>query len=270
MGTNVLCMSPTDVFWQIVKLRGAAQISRQTFHPFMKSCAKEYLAALESASPARVPNVTSKCSKMASEAVKEAGYFDEYSLYDSCGELEESRRNPECNVEPHFDAWVRSPDAKRALNLSSSAVFHTGDNGVGFDYRLTQKDLRPLYKRWQAKPSGAKDKIRVLIYSGDVDVSVNVFASEYWTSHLTGGDPVTRWQSWAVDDGKVDRRSATSGYVTRYPNDFDFVTFRGAPHFVPEIKRRASWEMVDRFMRRKGLTIVPPVGPFSRDGLVVN
>ena len=33
------------------------------------------------------------------------------------------------------------------------------------------------------------------------------------------------------------------GYVTRYVNDFDFVTIRGAGHMVPEYKPEAAFVM---------------------------
>ena len=39
------------------------------------------------------------------------------------------------------------------------------------------------------------------------------------------------------------------GYVTRYANDFDFLTIRGAGHMVPEFKPKASLEFLTRFLR---------------------
>ena len=45
----------------------------------------------------------------------------------------------------------------------------TGDNGVGFPYHGDEGPLLPFYKELQAVASSAPGKVRVLIYSGDVD-----------------------------------------------------------------------------------------------------
>ena len=41
------------------------------------------------------------------------------------------------------------------------------------------------------------------------------------------------------------------GYVTRYKNDFDYLTIRGAGHMVPEYQPRSSLEFLTRWLRNE-------------------
>ena len=66
-----------------------------------------------------------------------------------------------------------------ALNVPKDAYFFLTDNGVGFNYTLTEKNLMPFYEYLARNTS-----IRVLVYNGDTDPSVNSFASQNWTNAL--------------------------------------------------------------------------------------
>ena len=41
------------------------------------------------------------------------------------------------------------------------------------------------------------------------------------------------------------------GYVTRYANDFDFLTIRGSGHMVPEFKPAASLEWLTKWLHNE-------------------
>ncbi len=59
-------------------------------------------------------------------------------------------------------------------------------------------------------------------------------------SRLTGINPVTirMWETryGAVKPVRTDGKQRMGGYVTRYENNFDFLTIRGSGHMVPEFK----------------------------------
>lgn len=132
---------------------------------------------------------------------------------------------------------------KAALHVPHDALFYDSD-GMGAQYTYGSRDQRPWYKT--VVPS---DKLRILIYSGDVDTCVNTLWSEWWTSELGGSiqyavslrarvwlslpDPDQAWtmcaglaetESWR--GWTMDNETAMAGYVTRYEHSFDFLTVR--------------------------------------------
>ena len=48
--------------------------------------------------------------------------------------------------------WLRHPDVKEALNAPKTARFFSGDNGVGFPYSITERNLMPFYQEVNARP----------------------------------------------------------------------------------------------------------------------
>eukprot|EP01138_Halocafeteria_seosinensis_P009252 gb/GECG01009455.1/.p1 GENE.gb/GECG01009455.1/~~gb/GECG01009455.1/.p1 ORF type:complete len:465 (+),score=47.99 gb/GECG01009455.1/:1-1395(+) len=81
---------------------------------------------------------------------------------------------------------------------------------------------------------------RVLIYNGDADGSVPYLDNEEWTSNMS--IPVkSKWRPWYVDN-------QVAGYVTKYENDFAFLTVKGAGHMVPEFKPEQAYAMAYRFI----------------------
>ena len=128
---------------------------------------------------------------------------------------------------PHaLNVWVNATAVRAALHVTADAFFFSGDNGVGFPYRGDEGPLLPFYRELQAVASGAPGKVRVLIYSGDTDPCINTFWSQNWTSHV-GFKETAPWRPWTLDG-----KQRMGGYVTRYANDFDFLTIRAhALHF---------------------------------------
>ena len=81
-------------------------------------------------------------------------------------------------------------------------------------------------------------------------MSINVhafsgFYSQNWTSSL-GFKELQAWRPW-TRDGEMKM----GGYATRYANDFDFVTIRGAGHMVPEYKPEAALVMMRSFISKE-------------------
>jgi carboxypeptidase C (cathepsin A) len=88
-------------------------------------------------------------------------------------------------------------------------------------------------------------KLRVIVYNGDTDPGLNSLMAEDWTSGL--GIPEKQgWTPWTLD-GKEEM----GGYVTRYNNDFDFLTIRGSGHMVPQYKPKATYEFITRWIKNE-------------------
>jgi hypothetical protein len=101
----------------------------------------------------------------------------------------------------------------------------SGDNGVGFNYSLTEKNLLPFYL--EVIQNGT---LQVLVYNGDTDPGINSFITQdRYTQYFDSMKlPLTEtWRPWTLD-GNI----AMGGYVFRYASTFRFVTIRGSGHMV--------------------------------------
>ena len=84
--------------------------------------------------------------------------------------------------------------------------------------------------------------LRVLVYNGDTDPSINSFAAQNWTVAL-GLKETEEWRPWTIDS-----KSRMGGYVTRYEGDFDFLTIRGSGHMVPQFKPAAAYAFLKAWL----------------------
>ena len=66
--------------------------------------------------------------------------------------------------------------------------------------------------------------------------------SQNWTVAL-GFKETQAWRPWTVDG-----KQQMGGYVTRYENNFDFLTIRGAGHMVPGDQPSRAKDLIDRFI----------------------
>jgi carboxypeptidase C (cathepsin A) len=89
--------------------------------------------------------------------------------------------------------------------------------------------------------------IRALVYTGDVDMSVNSLGTEESLTVLqqnAKSSVVDEWRSWHTN-GQV------SGWTKKWSNDVTFVTVRGAGHMVPTSKPVESLIMFERFLNNQ-------------------
>merc|ERR1719238_1825173 len=84
--------------------------------------------------------------------------------------------------------------------------------------------------------------LRVLIYNGDTDPCLDSFSAQNWTTSL-GFSETAEWRPWTIDG-----KQYMGGYVTRYENDFDFLTIRGSGHMVPEFKPKVALHFLKRWL----------------------
>lgn len=130
-------------------------------------------------------------------------------------------------------AWLMNEKVKKALNVPADAKFFSGDNGIGFTYNMTEKNLLPYYKEVVENTT-----LRVLVYNGDTDPCLDSLTAQNWTESL-GFKETEEWRPWTIDG-----KQYMGGYVTRYENNFDFLTIRGSGHMVPEYKPKVTLEFL--------------------------
>ncbi|KAI3437266.1 uncharacterized protein J3R85_005508 [Psidium guajava] len=85
--------------------------------------------------------------------------------------------------------------------------------------------------------------IRLLIFSGDHDMSIPHIGTQAWIRYLNLTLDES-WRVWSVD-------GQTAGYAKKYINDdysLTFVTVKGAGHFAAEYKVKECYHLVDRWM----------------------
>jgi len=144
--------------------------------------------------------------------------------------------------------WLDNELVKDAINVPRDAKIFSGDNGDGFTYNMTEKNLLPFYQELVMNTS-----VRVLVYNGDTDPCLDSLSGQNWTESL-GFKETAEWRPWTTDG-----KQYMGGYVTRYENDFDFLTIRGSGHMVPEYKPKVTLEFLEKWL--KGEEWLPYVAP---------
>ena len=264
LGTRTgVCGGAAGPWWDVLFLYGHGQISTFLWDELLEQCT---MPALKHGGP---PLRSAACAAaLARVPVEAAGYFA-YGLYDDCtydaGLLRSSPSHAGlrsrlaaflpadaaaalrggatnsyvCGGGSAQRQWVDQPLVRDALHVPATSNFFDGDNGAGMVYRSTEPDLRPFYQ-YVANHTA----LRVIVYNGDTDPSINSFVAQNWTSHL-GFTPTQPWRAWTIDGCR-----RMGGYVTRYEaSRFDFLTIRGSGHMVPEFKPAAAYEFLRAWLK---------------------
>eukprot|EP00730_Choanoeca_flexa_P017961 TRINITY_DN8708_c0_g1_i1.p1 TRINITY_DN8708_c0_g1~~TRINITY_DN8708_c0_g1_i1.p1 ORF type:complete len:157 (+),score=38.82 TRINITY_DN8708_c0_g1_i1:73-543(+) len=122
----------------------------------------------------------------------------------------------------------------------------SGDNGAGFNYTTSEKNLLPFYQQVIAE-----NKLRVLVYNGDTDPGINSFVTQdkYTEFFDAQGIELTEsWRPWTLDGN-----NNMGGYVFGYASNFHFATVRGSGHMVPEFKPAAASVLINSFLEDEPL-----------------
>eukprot|EP00978_Attheya_sp_CCMP212_P017736 scaffold47753_cov58-Attheya_sp.AAC.4 len=241
-GTDVNCGNEAAIF-QLLFFGGHGQISFKLMHQVRSICTEE---ELHIPGKAKSP----ECSAVLQETLDSAGGYYEYSLYDDCtyhngllrkrphwspvkkmsklqtveigGDIVDGALNDyTCGGGEVMEEYVSHSLVRKAFNVPEESNFFDGDNGEGFNYTMTERNLMPFYVD-VATGKYASKGIRTLVYNGDADPSVNSFQAENWTVSL-GLNEVEAWRPWTTDSCR-----RMGGYVTRYEGSLDFLTIRGA------------------------------------------
>ena len=281
LGTESGICGGDKPWWHVLFLYGHGQVSNILYDKIIEHCGMTYLKY--GGKP-----VDPTCSKYLGAIGKEAGGYFAYGLYDDCIYQEglrrrlddhqtspaalpsssPSRRNKQklpsadtlamlgfapnglplelggavndyiCGGGDAQTIWTNQSVVRKALHVPTDSNFFNGDNGAGMVYKSTEKNLMPFYQE-VAKTT----KLRVLVYNGDTDPSINSFVAQNWTSHL-GFTPTQTWRPWTID-GCL----RMGGYVTRYKENFDYLTIRGSGHMVPQFKPAAALAFLQAWVK---------------------
>ncbi len=256
VGSDVLCGGNRGPYFSVEFFHGHGQVSDKLYNQIRSVCGVEQLQR----------GITDpQCQALLTHMDKQLGGYYGYNLYDECGAenllLSTDRRywsampatrtaaadgpgfggalnDYPCGGVGAMLKWLNNSAVKQALNVPTGAKFFLTDNGVGFNYSITERNLMPFYRQL-----AAQGQVRVLVYNGDTDPGINSFVAQNWTSAL-GFAETQEWRPWTLDG-----KQRMGGYVTRYAGNFDFLTIRGSGHMVPEYKPAASLEFITRFLR---------------------
>lgn len=157
-----------------------------------------------------------------------------------------------CEEESIYPIYMNRTDVREALHLD----LPTAGPATGFKYKNTTDTFRynisgpdsfTLYPFLVTK-------LRVLIYSGDIDACVPNLGSQMWTAALAKQGVLNQsapWHPWFDDLGETN---FPLGYATNYDvpghpqNDFTFLTIRMAGHMVPNTQPSAALTFFNHFL----------------------
>lgn len=219
----------------VLFLYGHGQLSTKLFEKITGTCGTRYLKN----GGAPPPGCLAVLAQMETAT---AGYF-EYNLYDECTYDDLLRRrlggvnDYVCGGGSAMNAWILREDVRTALHVPINSLFFDGDNGAGMVYKQTEPDLLPFYRK-----VAQKTDLKVLVYNGDADPSINSFVAENWTVAL-GFEEAQPWRAWTLDGCRK-----VGGYVTRYKPNFDYLTIRGSGHMVPQFKPAAASAFLEAWL----------------------
>eukprot|EP01117_Protostelium_nocturnum_P012922 TRINITY_DN4783_c0_g2_i2.p1 TRINITY_DN4783_c0_g2~~TRINITY_DN4783_c0_g2_i2.p1 ORF type:complete len:471 (+),score=127.14 TRINITY_DN4783_c0_g2_i2:3-1415(+) len=137
-------------------------------------------------------------------------------------------------LDNYVHTYLNRPDVRKVLGVEVNSVWHDCSPIINYNYTDLLTSVIPLYQKF------FDAKLKVLVYSGDVDAIVPVTGSRAWISTLK--QPIVRpWTAWTLN-------GQTGGFVTKY-QDMLFATVRGAGHMVPETQPERALALFSRFLK---------------------
>lgn len=165
-------------------MHGHGQVSNRLYREIVSSCPESDLKS---------GSLDSKCQSLVEEMNKAVGPYYSYNLYDTCyaqnifdlrsrtywsssPTLTGAVNDYPC-AGPALNIYINRTDVRTALSVPTDSFYFrsvvavgtlvsysliSGDNGAGFVYNTTEKNLLPFYL-----DTIRKNQLRVLIYNGD-------------------------------------------------------------------------------------------------------
>lgn len=233
-----------------------AIISEKTFLGMKNSCNFSNIGPLEALSNTD----PLECERSVSDAHREMGNINLYSIYSNLcmryryhegmqllhyldgsktpfaqfAQLELGRtveENP-C-VGTYTDRYLNDPRVQSAIHAPRMRWEMCNEETLHYSREDLLSSMLPVYKH-------VFGRMRILVYSGDVDGMVPNTGTRSWLDYLdlTVADD---FHSWTGSDGEV------AGYATVY-KEMSFTTIRDAGHMVPSDQPRRALDMVSNFI----------------------
>jgi len=141
------------------------------------------------------------------------------------------------NIDKMVTSYLNRADVQTALNVPKT----NWQECTGLSYKIVGDSMNPYYEFiFQTKPS-----LKILVYSGDLDILTVPFAFTQPCIAQLGGKITAPWQPWFVN-------GATAGYVETY-DKYTYATVKGAGHEAPEYQPLTSYQMISRFLKTGSL-----------------
>ena len=129
--------------------------------------------------------------------------------------------------------YLNTPAVKEAIHANASIVWRECSNVIDYSRFDLLSSMLPVYNELIAA------KLRILVYSGDVDAIVPSIGSRAWIAALNS-DLVSPIRAWTLD-GQI------GGWTTQYAG-LNFTTVRNAGHFVPELQGSRALALFNAFI----------------------
>jgi len=146
-----------------------------------------------------------------------------------------------CNpVGNEITTYLNRLDVQNAIGAK-----HIEWNGCSnINYTTLGNSMIPIYEKIFTTD------LKVLVYSGDVDIATVPFGITQACLAELPGQPVQSWQPWFIN-------GATAGYVEEYPS-YTYATLKGAGHESPAYVPVSAYEMISRFINYQTLLTSKP------------
>lgn len=151
---------------------------------------------------------------------------------------------PAVDADAQWTTYLNRPEVQAAIHVHTPVRAPWADCAdIGYD--ITWPSNIPDYQA--AFAAG----LRVLIFSGDVDVTTCPFESTQVfvqaLTELAGGEITANWTSWAVAGLGGLAAGQTGGYIERH-RAFTFATVKAAGHEAPGYQPLASFQLIKAFV----------------------
>ena len=146
---------------------------------------------------------------------------------------------PQCLDTTQINKYFNREEVKRALHVKMDKTWDLCSSDVNKRYVIQDKGSIWAY------PTILNSGVRVLIYSGDTDLSVPFNGNQAWIKNLKL-EVVKKWTQWRAYGDKNN----VSGYYIKYKG-LTFCTVKGTGHMVPEWKPKEAYYMFSKFLNNE-------------------
>jgi serine carboxypeptidase-like clade 2 len=136
-------------------------------------------------------------------------------------------------IDEYTNIYMNAESVKAAIHAKSDITWSMCSPVINYSYDDLLSSVIPLYNNFA-------NKLRVLVYSGDVDAIVPISGTRQWM--FTLGRKVTKsWKPYMVE-------KQVGGYVVEYDGGLTFASVRNAGHMVPETQPERALYMFSQFL----------------------
>eukprot|EP01095_Lingulamoeba_sp_RSL-Kostka_P002245 TRINITY_DN130_c3_g1_i1.p1 TRINITY_DN130_c3_g1~~TRINITY_DN130_c3_g1_i1.p1 ORF type:complete len:438 (-),score=126.42 TRINITY_DN130_c3_g1_i1:100-1413(-) len=187
------------------------------------------------------------CDELYIEIKASIGRLDGDNLYTNfCtgnATLDLTEEVPDCvSAQDLRDYYLNTLETKEAIYANTNLTWLSCTTSKELNYTTDWPNMLPYYEKF----FDVAPNLRILIYSGDVDIDTCPHAyTQLCLSYL----PATlkkSWRPWHVN-GDV-----TAGYVEEY-NEYTYATVKGAGHEVPQYSPYLAYQLYSRFLNNESI-----------------